>query len=103
MYKFIFYVPASHLELVKASVFSAGAGRIGHYDCCCWQVEGSGQFRALLGAQAFLGEIGVLEAVTEYRVEMVCKKSAMTAVVEALKKAHPYEEPAYEVSLLLNF
>lgn len=97
MYTLCFYVPGSSLEAVKTAVFAAGAGRIGNYDLCCWQVEGHGQFRPLAGSNPALGKPGEIEKVSEYRVEMVCEASLITAVVNALKAAHPYEEPAWHV------
>ena len=102
MYKLCFYVPDSHREAVKAAVFAAGAGRIGDYDSCCWEVEGSGQFRPLAGSQPFLGEPGRVERVAEYRVEMVCESHCVQAVISALKQAHPYEEPAWDLVALAN-
>lgn len=101
MYKLCFYVPESHLEQVKTAVFAAGAGRIGDYDSCCWQVPGQGQFRPLDGSQPFLGQQGVVEAVDEYRVEMVCEAAYIRAVVAALLGAHPYETPAFDVVALV--
>lgn len=103
MYKLTFYVPASHLEVVKQSVFATGAGRIGNYDSCCWQIEGQGQFRALDGSNPFIGKQGALEAVNEYRVELVCADELISKAVAALKQAHPYEEPAYDVWKLAEF
>lgn len=97
MYKLCFYVPESHLEEVKAAVFRTGAGRIGEYDSCCWQVLGQGQFRPLEGSQPFLGEQGQIEQVPEYKVELVVQRALVAAAVAALKAAHPYEEPAYQV------
>lgn len=102
MYKLCFYVPESHLEAVKQAMFVAGAGRIGDYDSCCWQVEGTGQFRPLSGSEPFLGQQGVVERVAEYRVEMVCEDNCIDAVVAALREAHPYEEPAWDVVLLVT-
>lgn len=102
MYKLIFYVPESHLEQVKSAVFAAGAGHAGNYDRCCWQVLGTGQFRPLAGSDAFIGELNQLTQVSEYRVEMVCKEALIKAVVAALRQAHPYEEPAYDVLHLLE-
>jgi hypothetical protein len=61
MYKLCFFVPESHLETVKEAIFEAGAGRIGDYDRCCWQVLGDGQFRPLPGSQPFSGKQGELE------------------------------------------
>ena len=100
MYKLCFYVPESHLEAVKNAVFDAGAGRIGDYDRCCWQVVGQGQFRPLAGSEPFLGRQGELEQVPEYRVEMVCERPIIEIVVAALLQAHPYEEPAWDVIAL---
>jgi hypothetical protein len=101
MYKFCFYVPQSHLEQVKLAVFNAGAGRIGDYDSCCWQVLGQGQFRPLPDSKPFLGRQDVVEAVAEYRVEMVCEHQFIKAAVAALLDAHPYEEPAWDVVALV--
>ncbi len=97
MYKLCFYVPESHLEPVKQAVFSAGGGQIGDYDSCCWQVLGQGQFRPRQGANPFIGEMGELERVAEYRVELVCRDELIREVVAALRAAHPYEEPAFDV------
>ncbi len=97
MYKLCFYVPDSHLEAVKSAIFAAGGGRIGNYDSCCWQVLGQGQFRPLSGSRPFLGETGVVEWVEEWKVEMVVADELIHAAVKALKQAHPYETPAFEV------
>ena len=97
MYTLCFYVPVSSLEAVKSAVFAAGAGRIGNYDHCCWQVQGQGQFRPLEGSNPTLGQRGEIEQLSEYRVEMVCQATVIGAVVKALIEAHPYEEPAWHV------
>lgn len=94
--KFCFYVPESHLEQVKAAVFAAGAGKIANYDCCCWQVKGEGQFRPLAGSNAFVGKVGSLERVEEYRVELLVDDIFKNQVLAAFKQAHPYEVPAYD-------
>lgn len=109
MYKLVFFVPESHLESVKQAVFASGAGKIGDYDQCCWQVKGQGQFRPLPGANPFIGEVtadaasAALEAVDEYRVELVCEDKLITAAIAALRDAHPYEEPAFDVWPLSEF
>jgi hypothetical protein len=102
MYKLGFYVPASHLEKVKTALFTAGAGRIGDYDSCCWQTPGQGQFRGLEGSQPYLGQRGTVEYVEEYRVELVFEDSLLDSVVAALRGAHPYEEPAFDVVQLVT-
>ncbi|MBS53564.1 MAG: NGG1p interacting factor NIF3 [Oceanospirillaceae bacterium] len=102
MYKIVFFVPEAQLEEVKEAVFATGAGRIGDYEHCCWQVAGQGQFRPMEGADPFVGAVGELEKVAEYRVELVCEDELVRAAVAALKKAHPYEEPAYDVVQLAD-
>lgn len=101
MYKLTFYVPDSHVEQVKAAVFAAGAGRMGDYEHCCWQVLGQGQFKPMQGAQPFLGQVDQLETLDEWRVDMVVDDRALSTVIAALKQAHPYETPAYDVIALL--
>ena len=96
VYKLCFYVPESHLEAVKTAVFAAGAGRMGNYDCCCWQTKGAGQFRPLPGNRAFIGTTGTVETVDEVKVEMICAASRLPAAIRALTKAHPYETPAFD-------
>ncbi|MDI1300789.1 MAG: NGG1p interacting factor NIF3 [bacterium] len=103
MYKITFYVPESHLESVKAALFAAGAGRIGHYDSCAWQVKGQGQFRPLPGSRPFIGASDMLETLEEYRVELVCAEERIHAAMAALKQAHPYEVPACDVVRLEHF
>lgn len=96
IYKLEFYVPETHLETVKTAVFTAGAGKIGNYDCCSWQTAGAGQFRPCEGSKPFLGEIDRIETVQEYKVELVCDSKCICRVIEALRKSHPYETPAYQ-------
>lgn len=108
MYKIVFYVPESHLQSVKQAVFDTGAGKIGNYDQCCWQVLGRGQFRPLAGAQPFIGEVSLetgapAEEVLEYRVELVCETVCIQQAIDALRQAHPYEEPALDVWQLTTF
>ncbi|MEL0027775.1 MAG: NGG1p interacting factor NIF3 [Perlucidibaca sp.] len=102
MLKLTVYVPVTHLDVVKDAIFAAGAGRVGDYDRCAWQVLGEGQFRPQAGAHPFLGEAGREERVAEYRVETVLHEACLRAVVAALKLAHPYETPAYDVVPLID-
>ncbi|WP_438951650.1 NGG1p interacting factor NIF3 [Porticoccus sp.] len=103
MYKLVFYVPIDHLEPVKQAVFATGAGKIGEYESCCWQVLGVGQFRPLAGSAPYLGRVGSLAEVEEYRVELVCDDATIKQAIRALTIAHPYEEPAYDVWRLADF
>jgi structural toxin protein (hemagglutinin/hemolysin) RtxA len=97
MYQITFYVPESHLESVKQAMFNKGAGKVGYYDCCAWQILGQGQFRPGKGSKPFIGEQNKLDVVMEYKVEMVCAADCIREVIMALKQSHPYEEPAYAV------
>ncbi len=103
MYKLCFYVPTTHVDIVKNALFAAGAGKIGNYSCCSWQTLGEGQCMPLEGSQAFIGEKNCLEKISEYLVEMVCDTQYIHAVVAALKKSHPYEMPAYQVFQVEDF
>ncbi|MBA1193256.1 NGG1p interacting factor NIF3 [Pseudomonas entomophila] len=96
MYKLAFFVPSSHLDVVKAAVFAAGGGRIGDYDQCAWQTLGQGQFRPLDGSRPFTGRVGEVERLAEWKVELVVADELIAQVVGALKQSHPYETPAYE-------
>lgn len=102
LYQIYFFVPESHLEVVKDALFSVGAGKIGDYQKCAWQIAGQGQFEPMEGSQPFIGRAMKLERVLEYRVEMVCAESIVKSAIQALRDAHPYEEPAYGVIPLQN-
>ncbi len=97
MYKLSFFVPVESAEKVKSAVFLTGAGRIGCYDQCSWETLGTGQFRPLSGSRPAIGTRGKIEHVSELKVEMVCSGECISKALAALKQAHPYEEPAYEV------
>ena len=103
MYKLTVFIPDAALEQVKSALFAAGAGTIGNYEQCCWQVQGIGQFMSLEGSQPNIGAQDTLESVEEWRVEMVVATAYIKEVVEALKQAHPYETPAYDVIEVLDF
>lgn len=103
MYKLTVFIPDEALEQVKSALFAAGAGKIGDYEQCCWQVQGTGQFMPLAGSAPHIGKQDSLETVDEWRVEMVVDDAFITAAVIALKEAHPYETPAYDVIKILDF
>ncbi|OTB12672.1 hypothetical protein K445DRAFT_320811 [Daldinia sp. EC12] len=97
-FKLVFRVPPSSLASVKSAIFSAGAGRYRNYTECCWTTMGTGQFRPGDAANPHIGKVGELEEVPEARVETLCVgEDVVKKAVEALKRAHPYEEPGYEV------
>lgn len=97
MHQLVFFVPEAHLDQVKDALFNKGAGAYRNYDRCSWEVLGQGQFRPLQGSNPFLGTMGKLEKVSEYRVEMLCQDNVVADVVRELLRVHPYEEPAYYV------
>ncbi len=103
MYLLCFTVPETHLDMVKHAVFETGAGKVEHYAQCAWQTQGEGQFLPLEGSNAFIGEVGKAQKVMEYKVEIVCSSHQIKSAVAALKLAHPYETPAYQVILLEEF
>jgi hypothetical protein len=103
LYKISVYVPRSHSEKVKLAMFNQGAGKIGDYECCCFETNGIGQFRPLSGSRPSVGEINQIEKVEEVKLEMICANKFIHEVVDAMKEKHPYEEVAYDVILLENF
>jgi hypothetical protein len=100
--KIVVFIPVENKEQVKLAMFAAGAGKIGLYDHCAFESEGIGQFRPLPGSNPHLGKQLQLEFVAEIRVEMICPKDKIKAVVAAMKKAHPYEVVAYDVVELID-
>ncbi len=95
--KLVVFVPADAAEAVRAAVTEAGAGRLGDYDSCTFSVTGQGRFRPLDGARPAIGQVGRPEVVEEVRLEAVAPRRLRGEVVAALRAAHPYEEPAYDV------
>jgi len=99
-HKLVTFVPAEPpglIEAIREALAKAGAGRIGEYDSCSFNVRGTGTFRGSEKSNPALGERGRLESVEELRLEMVCPARALPDVIAALRRAHPYEEPAFDV------
>ncbi|MEU6558897.1 Nif3-like dinuclear metal center hexameric protein [Nocardia nova] len=94
----VVFVPRTHTDTVLTALFEAGAGGAGSYRECGWRVPGTGQFRPMAGANPAIGRIGDLEFVEEDRIEVVAPPSARAAVLAALRAAHPYEEPAFDLT-----
>ena len=103
MFKICVYVPENSVEKVKQALFEAGAGRIGNYDSCCWQTAGTGQFRPLVNSNPAIGSIDQLERVKEIKIELVCADDLVKPAIQAMRLAHPYEEPAFDVWELADF
>jgi dinuclear metal center YbgI/SA1388 family protein len=98
--KWVIYVPPEHAEAVRGALFGAGAGRIGDYSCCSWSVVGTGQFLPHDGATPAIGRVGTLERLAEDRVEVIAPARRRGEVLAAMRGAHPYEEPAFDVIAL---
>ncbi len=99
--KLVVFVPPEALDAVRDAVFAAGAGRIGDYERCSWYTEGAGTFFASEAAAPTVGEAGREERVPELRLETVYPAEREAEVVRALRQAHPYEEPAFDLYPLL--
>jgi dinuclear metal center YbgI/SA1388 family protein len=97
MDKIVVYVPIAETQEMIDVLAAAGAGRIGDYDRAAWSSTGEGTFRPLAGANPSIGQVGAIERVGESRVEMVLPRRLRRTVVEALRAAHSYEEPAFDV------
>jgi dinuclear metal center YbgI/SA1388 family protein len=95
--KLVTYVPVEHTARLLDVLSYAGAGSIGDDDRAAWSTPGTGTFRPLPGAQPAVGEVGRVEEVAEDRLELVLPRSHRDAVVRAMRAAHPYEEPAYDL------
>lgn len=99
--KWVVYVPAENADAVRAAVFAAGAGHIGDYSHCSWSVSGVGQFLPHEGASPAVGSVGNVERVAEDRFEVVAPARSRAAVLAAMRAAHPYEEPAFDIFALV--
>lgn len=102
LFKIAVYVPASHSEAVRNALFSAGAGNIGKYSSCSFSIPGSGTFLPGADTQPFIGKINDLWSGEEIKIETVVPSHLLNKAVKALKKAHPYEEAAYDIYRLEN-
>ena len=99
--KLVVFVPREAVDAVRNALFAAGAGRIGEYERCSWYTEGTGTFMGGAGTSPHVGHSGREERVSELRLETVFPEERQEEVVAALRRAHPYEEPAFDVYQLL--
>jgi len=95
--KLVVFVPREALDSVRDALFAAGAGRIGNYEHCSWYTEGTGTFLGGEGTSPTVGQAGREERVAELRLETIFPAERQDEIVEALRAAHPYEEPAFDV------
>ncbi|WP_342552091.1 Nif3-like dinuclear metal center hexameric protein [Paenibacillus sp. FSL R7-0652] len=97
LYKLAVFVPKTHHEQVQQSILDAGAGSIGQYNKCSFNIEGTGTFVPGEDTKPFIGSQGQMERVEEVRIETVVPQSLRSRVIQAMLKAHPYEEVAYDL------
>jgi dinuclear metal center YbgI/SA1388 family protein len=102
MDKIVVFVPLGAADRIRGALADVGAGRLGDYDRATFTSPGEGRFRPLEGARPTIGEVGRPEVVEEVRIEAVCPRSLRGAAVAAVLAAHPYEEPAYDVTELAS-
>jgi len=100
--KLVTFCPVDHSDRVRQALFEAGAGHIGNYDCCSYNLTGQGTFRALENANPYVGEKNVVHFEPEYRIEVIFPRFLEHRLIAALLKNHPYEEVAYDVYPLSN-
>jgi len=102
LYKIIVYIPKGHEEKIFDALMNAGAGQIGNYSRCSFRTEGLGTFLPQEGTHPFIGQEGKLETVNETKLGTIVPQSLLNKTIKALIKAHPYEEPAYDIMPLEN-
>ena len=95
-------VPPKHLNKVREAMFENGAGIIGDYTHCSYSSKVVGTFKPNEKANPFIGKANKLEFVDEYKLELVCDIEKVKMVLDGLRKAHPYEEPAIEIQPLID-
>ena len=100
--KLVWFVPVDALDATRDAVFAAGAGRIGDYERCSWYAEGTGTFLGGESTSPSVGRAGKEERVAELRLETVYPAELEVEVVRALRSAHPYEEPSFDLYELLE-
>ncbi len=99
--KLVVFLPREALDNVRAALFEAGAGKIGNYEHCSWYAAGTGTFLAGEGTEPAVGQRGKEQRVSELRLETVFPEELQDEVIAALRRTHPYEEPAFDVYPLL--
>ena len=102
-YHLVVYVPLADADVVRKALADAGAGKIGNYDSCSFSMKGTGRFCPLRGSNPAIGEQGTIEEVPEERIEVVVTEDQLKKVIEAVRKVHPYEEPAIHVLPMVDY
>ncbi len=100
--KLVTFAPKGDAEKVREALFAAGAGCIGAYDCCSYNLDGIGTFRASEGTHPYCGKVGELHKEEETRIEVIYEQRIERHLIHKLRKVHPYEEPAIDLIPLTN-
>jgi hypothetical protein len=95
--KIVVYVPESHADELRQAMGDAGAGVIGNYSHCTFTTKGVGRFLPMEGAHPKIGKVGMYEETEEERIETVCTRDRLDEVLKAIRRAHPYDEVAFDV------
>ena len=96
------FVPVDYSDRVREAIGEAGGGKMGNYSYCMSVSKSIGYFLPMDGANPAIGKIGTLEKVDEEKLEFICDYSQLKTVVEAIKRVHPYEEVAMDITPLLE-
>ncbi len=96
-YKVVVTVPVNEADALREAIGSAGGGKVGNYTYCSFSVKGTGRFLPIDGAKPAIGQIGQPEEVSEERIEITCDDASVKSVVDAIREAHSYEEPAIDI------
>lgn len=102
LYKIAVYVPRDHADAIRQALGTAGAGHIGNYSHCTFSTDGHGTFKALSGANPYVGAVGATHTEPETRIETIVSHDLLHTAIAQMLAAHPYEEPAYDIYPLEN-
>ena len=97
LYKIAVTVPENDADALREAIAAAGGGKVGNYTHCSFSVKGTGRFKPGVNANPAIGSIGNLEVVAEERIEVNCDEGSLDDVLDAIRDAHPYEEPAIDL------
>lgn len=96
------YCPKESADKVRLAIGKAGGGAIGNYSYCAFLSTGYGYFKPMEGSNPTIGKQGKIAKVEEMKIEFICPKEKIEEIIKAIKKAHPYEEPAIDVLQMLD-
>lgn len=97
------FCPVEFVDEVRLAIGKAGGGKIGNYTYCSFVTKGNGYFLPLEGSNPAIGKQDEIEKVEEYKIEFVCEKDKVKAVIDAVEKVHPYEKVGFDIIPLLDF